>query len=428
MRQFLGAVLLMVVSAVAQGEESFTFNLDEIEKKRYEFGGYIEQKVELFRLAHDHPAYALTYPEAPGRPWLLRGTTTLELTGRANLGDFVADARAQGYFQGDQLQHEGEAARLKEGGVRWSGHPGLTVDVGKRVQRWGKGYAWSPAGLIERPKDPTDPTASREGFAMTSVEWTRSLSGPVSTLGIFAAIVPTRNSLNPDFGREEASNPALKTYLLAWDTDLDFVWRAKGARPQAYGLDFSRNLMPAVEVHGEWVRQLNVSHTWVDADGNTSTGRSRDDAWLLGMRYLSTTEITWIAEYYHNDGGYTQEQLSDYYTFIDTSVASGSASSLYRKARNLAQSGYAKSNPGRDYAYLRASVPEPLGWLYGSLSLTGMMSVQDGSWQIQPEVLYTGFANIELRSRIIYLGGGAHSEFTEKTSKWRMETYARWHF
>lgn len=84
--------------------------------------------------------------------------------------------------------------------------------------------------------------------------------------------------------------------------------------------------------------------------------------------------------------------------------------------------------PGRDYLYVKASVSEPFDGVYGGASLTTMVNLNDHSYQITPEISYAGFANWELRARLILLSGQAHSEFNEKTASQRLEVYARYYF
>lgn len=409
--------------------EEFKFDASEFEKKTVEFSGYLEQKEEGLKLHSGSPAYSLSYPGKSAQDHLLRSTTTLELSGKLNLDPVVVDARAQAFHADDQLVSSSDRGTVMDGGVRWSAGPGLTLDVGKRVQRWGKGYAWSPVGFIERAKDSSDPSASREGFVMASTEWTKSLGGPVSAVGLSGFVVPTDGSgLNKDFGQEKDLNPAAKLYLLAWDTDLGFLWRGKGAKPGSFGVDFSRNITSALEVHGEWARTLDAPRSTVSATGVTQQRETDYDSWLLGLRYLTSSEVTWIAEYYRNGSGYGAGELDDYYTFLDTALADGAPAVLAEKARRVAQSGYGRPNPGKDYLYVKASVSEPFGWVYGAASLTAMSNLNDRSWQLVPEVSYTGFNNVELRARAFFLGGADHSEFGEKTASRRLEVYARFYF
>lgn len=418
-----------LVLALPAAAEEFKFDASEFEKKTFEFSGYLEQKEEGLKLRSASPAYSLAYPGKSAQDHLLRSTTTLELSGKLNLDPVVIDVRAQAFHANDQLVSSSDRGTVMEGGVRWSAGPGLSIDIGKRVQRWGKGYAWSPVGFIERPKDASDPSASREGFVMTSAEWTKSFSGPVSTVGLSGFVVPTDGSrLNKDFGAERDLNPAAKLYLLAWDTDIDLMWRGKGAKPQSIGFDFSRNFGSALEVHGEWARTFDAPRNTVSATGTLQSRETNYDSWLLGLRYLTQSEVTWIAEYYRNGNGYDAGQLDDYYTFLDTALADGAPSMLAEKARRVAQSGFGRSNPGQDYLYVKASVSEPFGWVYGAASITAMTNLDDRSWQVTPEISYTGFNNVELRARAFFLSGSDHTEFGEKPSSRRVEVYARFYF
>ena len=426
-RRAVALAIGAMVAAPAWADE-FTFDAAEFEKKIFEFSGYLEQKEEGLKMRSNSPGYQLAYPGEEQRDHLLRSTTTLDLSGKLNLDPVVIDVRAQAARADDALATFTNNGQIMEGGVRWSAGPGLTFDVGKRVQRWGKGYAWSPVGFVERPKDSSDPQASREGFTMASGEWTKSLSGPISTVGFTGLVVPTDDHLNSDFGKEKDLNPAAKLYLLAWDTDIDLLWRGKGARPQSFGLDFSRNLGSALEVHGEWARFLDASRNTVSAAGVTQLAETSYNSWLLGLRYLTQSEVTWIVEYYRNGNGYDASELDDYYTFLDKALADGAAPALEDKARKVAQSGYARANPGSDYLYAKASVSEPFGWVYGAAALTAMTNLKDHSWQLVPEVSYTGFNNIELRARAFVLEGSSHTEFGEKPASRRIEVYARFFF
>ena len=406
----------------------FSFDASEFEKKSFEFSGYIEQKEEYLRLRGDGSTFKLTYPGAPPRADLLRSTPTLELSSKLNLGDGVLDARAQGSWADDALISSTKDLAVMEAGLRWSVSPGLSFDVGKRVQRWGKGYAWSPVAMVERPKDANDPAASREGFVMASGEWTQTLSGPISAISVTGLLVPTDGNLNSDFGQTHDLNPAAKLYLLAWDTDVDVMWRAKGARPESFGVDFSRNISTALEIHGEWARTLGATRTTVSATGLTSSQQADVDSFLLGLRYLTQGEVTWIAEIYHNGSGYEQSEMAAYCQFLDAALAPGAPATLLGKARSVAQMGYGRPNPARDYLYVKASVSEPFNWVYGAASVTTMVNLNDHSYQVTPELSYTGFSNWELRGRLSVLGGQMQTEFGEKASSARLEVYARYYF
>ncbi len=423
-----GVLMALGLNAGLAGAEEFSFDASEFEKKPFEFSGYIEPKLEGLRLRSDNPAYDLSYPDAAPRDSLWRGTITLELAGKVNLADWVLDARTQGSQANDALVSRTQEPRVMEGGARYSARPGLTLDAGKRVQRWGKGYALTTVGFVEIPKDPSDPAASREGLVMASGEFTRSLQGPVSAVSFTGLLVPTDGTMNDVFGKSHDLNPAARLYLLAWDTDIDLMWRAAGARPAALGLDFSRNIGSNLEVHGEWSRQRNVTRHTVSATGVVSSTTRDATSGLLGVRYLTSDEVTWIADWIHNGLGYSDGELGDYYRFLNLALAPGAPAGLAAKAASLARSGFLRANPGQDYVYLKASVNEPLGWVYAAASLTWMTNAQDRSWQLTPELSYTGFNGWDLRGRLFWLQGSDLSEFGAKVTARKLELTARFSF
>ena len=82
----------------------------------------------------------------------------------------------------------------------------------------------------------------------------------------------------------------------------------------------------------------------------------------------------------------------------------------------------------RDYLYLRASQKEPFDILYFTPSLTGIFNTTDRSFSIGPELLYTGFKNLELRLKTTFLVGDSDTEFGEKQNDHRTELRLRYYF
>ncbi len=422
------AVLVLVLSAGTMEAQEFTFDDSEFKKKSFEFGGYAEAKLEALGLRPDTASYRLTYPEDPGKRTLERFTGTLELTGKWNAGSWVSDFRVQVSHGADALQSSSDPGTLMEGGIRWSPSDQVWLDLGKRSQHWGKGYAWNPVGFIERPKDASDTQASREGYYMASSEWVKSLGGPLATVSVTAALLPSTSAINADFGQTGHINPAIKLYGLLYDTDIDLYWLGEGSRPGKLGVDFSRNLGTSLELHGEWSFTQKAPRTLVDAEGQVASSTKIAQSLLLGLRYITPGEITWIAEYYRNGSGYTEEQLGDYYHVAAAALTPGASPQLFDRVAALAQSGYAKANPGRDYLYLRASATEPFEWLYTSTSLATIVNLADHSFQVTPEISYTGFRNTELRGRLLLFSGAGDTDFGGRMTERRLEIYARLYF
>lgn len=143
---------------------------------------------------------------------------------------------------------------------------------------------------------------------------------------------------------------------------------------------------------------------------------------LLGLRYLTENDTTWIAELYRNGTGYTEGQLADFLSLADSANPV-----LFNKAVQISPA-YARANAGRDYLYLRASQKEPFDIVYFTPALTLIANLADRSWSLTPELLYTGITNLDLRLRASWLHGDAYSEFGEKQNARRLELLARFYF
>jgi hypothetical protein len=424
-----GAGLLAGLALAAHAQE-FKFDAAEFERRPFELGGYVEAKGESFKVRQDSVLGRLTAPELAARERLDRATGTLELAGKLAQDALSFDWRARGTASADAIETDSRG-RVFEADFGYRVSDGVSLNAGKRVVRWGKGYAWNPVGFVERPKDPNDPQLSREGFVMATGEFVATGVGPFAALGLTAVALPASEDVNSAFGQGSHVNPAVKLYGLVADTDIDLMWLGKGSRPGRVGFDFSRNLGANLEIHGEWARIFDFQQRVVDAAGAVATQSFDATSWLLGLRYLTEREVTWIVEYYRNGTGYSDSELESFFRFADTALATAPPATftpLVQRAASLAQSGYGQPNPGRDYLYVRTSAKEPGDILYLTPAVTAIVNLQDGSYSLTPEVVYTGFTNWELRGRIVLLHGARYSDFGERPNERRLEFYARLYF
>jgi hypothetical protein len=305
------------------------------------------------------------------------------------------------------------------------------LDAGKKTLKWGKGYAWNPVAFIDRAKDPDEPDLALEGFWVLSADWIRSFSGPLKTFSFTPVLLPVLDNINEEFGTTEKANLAAKLYFLLYDTDIDFILFTGGSRTTRYGVDFSRNITTNFEAHGELAYIDNFQKRYLDSQGNILSSTYDTISYLLGLRYLSERETTYIFEYYRNGTGFTKDEFQDFYRFVDRAydnyLATGS-DALLGRAVNLSQGNYGRPNPMKDYLYLRISQKEPFDILYFTPALTTILNLNDSSFSITPEVAYTGITNLELRLKAFFLVGGEETEFGEKPNDYRLEFRARYYF
>jgi hypothetical protein len=237
--------------------------------------------------------------------------------------------------------------------------------------------------------------------------------------------------MNDDFGETGKLNVAAKLYFLYYDTDIDLMFLSEGSRSARYGFDFSRNLLTNLEIHGEFAWITDSKRIVIDEAGKVSQTESDVASFLIGFRYLSMQDTTYIFEYYHNGTGFTQDEVEDFFSFIDlgydTYLASG-IDAVLKRAQSLSESGYGRANVMKDYLYLRISQKEPFDILYFTPAITWIFNVDDQSFSLSPELLYTGVTNLELRLKGTVLAGQSFSEYGEKQNDYRIELRVRYYF
>jgi hypothetical protein len=426
---FLSMMVLNLPSRDCRAEE-YKFEIGEFEKKAYHFGGYAEIDPVLLGLNKDSRLYRLRFYNRDEGSTLEQQGFTLQLDGAYEKGIARGFVRINSHLVHTYEGWSGETA-LYEGFLSLKPSPFVTVDTGKKTMKWGKGYAWNPVAFLDRPKDPEDPTLNLEGFFLATMDYIRSFDGPLRTFSFTPALVPVYGDMNKDFGEAGHLNPAAKLYFLLFDTDIDFMFLAGGSRPHRYGFDFSRNIATNLEIHGELALIKNFERSFIDGGG--ALVEEQSDVWssLLGVRYLTARETTYIFEYYYNGTGFSEAEMRDYFTSVDRGydafLTTGRDTAL-RGAQRLTEGRYGRSNPMKNYLYLRISQKDPFDILYFTPAITWIANIDDKSFTVSPELLYTGFTNIEMRLKGTFLFGDEFSEFGEKQNDYRIELRARYYF
>lgn len=162
--------------------------------------------------------------------------------------------------------------RVKEA---WAGLTAGDFDfsVGKKILRWGTGYAFTPTGVLDPPRvatDPTDRLNLNEGREMVAADWVHgrhAITAAWATAGLFEHNPAMRDTVAVRYN----------TLLKGFDTALVFA-HDRGRR-SFYGVNFTRVVGEAIEIHGEFAHR----------DG---------DAVLLGGKYTLRSGVSAIGEFY----------------------------------------------------------------------------------------------------------------------------------
>lgn len=404
-------LLIPLVCGAAWGQD-YSFDIDSFEKKPFQIGGYVEYRGSKQSLNND----SLLAPISAASKWIHSGT--LELNADYSWDSTRLSGVLHSQWQDNDFGSE-HTTDLYQGYLNHQFNGQLSVNLGKRTLRWGKGYAWNPVAFVERPKDPLEPDLSREGFVIASADYIRSFNGDLKTLAFTPVILPVNNAVNEEYGKR-ATNFSAKLYMLYKDIDIDLLYRSSGSRPARIGADFSTNLATNFEIHGEW---SHGKYSKKVLSGNSLTTRQETvNNILLGMRYLTEQDTTYILEYYHNGEGYTRNELQDFYRYIS------SPSTSTKQARSVSQADYTTRQNMQDYLYLRINQKEPFDILYLTPGLTLIYNLHDNSYSLSPELVYTRIDNLELRLRATFLNGSNESEFGEKSNKGKIEFKMRYNF
>ncbi len=415
-------------------QDEYQFDLSEIEKeiekKPYSIGGFVEFRPVLFGLDRSGALYRIKFRDED------RGATEEQYNFGLRLeGSFQKEAAGIYLRMDSSLRHDyqgwNDDILLSEGYLSFKPSPSFILNAGKKAVQWGKGYAFNPVAFVSRPKDPDNPTEALEGYYMITADLIKSLDGPLQTLTFTPVLLPVMDAINEDFGESDGINFAAKLYLLLWDTDVDLIFFTGQSRTTRYGLDFAKNLKTNFEIHGEVAWITDFEKKSIDTDGNLSTNKSDVMLALLGIRYLTADEITFIVEYYHNGGGIEEDDVTNLFRFVDsaydTLMSTGDGSRLAEASR-LSSKAWTESKPMRDYLYCRISWKEPFDILYFTPSVTSMVNLADWSLSLTPEFMYSPKTNLEFRLLGAVLMGGNQTEYGEKQNDYKIELRVRYYF
>ncbi len=347
--------------------DDYNFDIQDIEPKSYEYGGYLRADNKVQNLRDQEREYQ----------------NQLRLEG---LFDFSYFYDIFTFKSSAVASHEYIHNKISETEFHFNE---LYIDAklnvnhsflaGKKSLMWGKGYFFNPVAFLDRKKDPLDPTQVREGFILTKYSYNKSFESSLKNLNLDIVYLRADEEINKDYyllnTNEEAShNFAAKLYLLLYDTDIDIIYNYSNKADEKIGIDFSKNIDVNFEIHAEYAKVLKG-----------------DFSYLLGLRYLTDFELTIISEYLYQSNGLTKREIessSNMTPFI-----------------------------AKEYAITSFTQKEPFNWLYFSLYCKNMTNLQDYSQQNKVGASYAFKNNTEVDLSYNINSGGSLSEFKKKQAE-----------
>jgi hypothetical protein len=286
-----------------------------------------------------------------------------------------------------------------------------SILAGQKAFNWGRGYAFNPVGFINPVKDPENPELQMAGRPALSVEYNKSFEA--ASLSLQAVMLPPDRTVSR-LGEAQGTGLALKVSALVWDTDLDLMGYFREAEPRRLGGALSRNLSSNLEFHGE------LGASWLPDQAARASG-------LAGLRYLNSLNTTVIVEYFHQGQGFSPSEFKATNGYLESALASGQPAAL-QQAALLAKGVFSSGVAMQDYAYVKLTQPEPLGWVHATPSLTALVNLHDGSGSLAAPLSYKPITNFELIFWPSWFLGTEDSEFGSKQFEQRYEVWLKFYF
>jgi len=419
----------------AEDKSSDTIDLDfeipEVEKKPYSFNAEFEISETIKGFDEDSLLFHQRYPNGRDDDTFFQTDLNLKVEGSYQVSIVKLYARLNGDLYYNKDEGWENDSRTEEAYISLQPSTSAAFEAGKKVLKWGKGYVRNPVAFFSRPKDIEDPDATLEGYYVVSGDLIKSIDSPLKTIALTPVILPVSRHINDEWGTERDTIWGGKIYFFAFDTDLDIMFLSGEEVEDRFGIDFSKNISVNFEIHGEAAIVLDYVKYITDQQGNLTEKQYDAKSYLLGIRYLTSHDITYIFEYFRNGQGYTSDEMKDYFTFIENGyqeyINIGSMAKL-SKSRQYGSQFYNKQTAMRDYLYLKVSQKEPFDILYFTPSVTCLYNTNDKSGSIMPQIIYTPITNLELELRATFLLGKGYTEFGEKLNDYKIYAAVKYYF
>ncbi len=391
------------------------------QENKLEWQGNLDVKYTLFHMHESSALYKLQFPlTKPSSPLLTQYRFEPYLNAEYRTSDLGFYLRTHATYFNDA----DASVDIFEAYGNFNPSFSTTLQAGKRVYSWGKGYAFNPVGYVNPLKDPENPELAQAGLLSANVEHVKSFSsGALQNISFLLVVIPSSGSTSSRFGELKQTELALKTSLLLWDTDIDLMGFYSTQKPKRLGMDIARNLSDNVEVHGELSYSANVERFTIASNALVSS-TTNSVSFLLGFRFLHESNTTLIAEYFHNEFGLSTSEFDSFNRLL-TSGTQGSDPVLLQQVAMVNQTYFRGSNLMKDYLYLKLIKPEPFDLLYFTPSLYIICNIADKSFLVSATMNYKPATNIEFIFWPTLVTGGGNTEYGSKAFRQKLELWMR---
>jgi len=284
--------------------------------------------------------------------------------------------------------------RLREGYARASINSWMDVEAGKRLVRWGTGYAFTPTGLLDPPRDATDPQdrlGLNEGMVMARVDVFRGASAIT-----VAAAAPRLGRPTSIVTTSPRKLLAVRARTTLAGVEMALVASAADTRRASFGGNFTHVLGRQFEYHGELLVHDDDS-IWRARLAPNQPARPRRVSAVLGMQYtFDRAGVNTVVEYYRDGNGLSSVLWTRLMDFATAAPATPTAAggTLTRPTR-------------RDFLFLRGARVNTNG-IFQPEMLT-LIGLDDGGVTLVPTLRIVPTTHFQYYVRGLVLTGPARS-------------------
>jgi hypothetical protein len=329
----------------------------------------------------------------------------------------------------DYIAGNHDRLRVKELYLSWSVNSHWDLAAGKKILKWGTGYAWTPTGVLDPQRDPRDPTdrlSQYEGKELVELRGTygrHNLTAVYTSPHLFSRLQTRR--------REDQW--AIKYNSLVRKLDYSLIASFGGLQTaNRYGANATYVIGQALELHGEYIAQRGSRLLYPLAVAQMDPGvtftfppyappKEHDDKVyskaLAGANYTFPSGWNVVVEYYRDQQGLSEveRQRLDFFVLYNEEqhhlLAGPDPSKITLPAANLLWTlqGIGGFNRSRDYLFARiARSRMAKKW---DLENVVIFSLHDGSSIWIPQVTLDFSERIGTYLRYTYYAGARITEF-----------------
>jgi len=408
-------LIFLSVVAVSQDESE-----DQSTARKLEWSGNFDVKYSIFHMNQSSANYKLQFFNKSISSYLSQYRIEPYVNAEYKLQNLEVQLKTHAIFYDEKES----SFDLYEAYGTYNPSASLSLQAGKRVYNWGKGYAFNPVGFVNTVKDPENPELAQAGLMSINAEFVKSFPSEVlQSFSVMMVILSGRPVISHRFDETKNTDVGLKFSFLVMDTDIDFMTYQSVTYPARYGVDFSRNIMENLEVHAE-LSVANKVIRYVVANGVPQSQQSDRASYLFGFRYLSEISTTVIAEYYHNGSGLSRSEFQSYHDYLVNGLSIGTSVSVQRTMENN-RALFNSNTLMQEYLYVKISHPEPFDLLYVTPSMFSIYNLADKSVLLSASIQYKPTTDLEFILWPSFLVGSNNSEFGGRQAQQRIDLWMR---